>query len=119
MSTDDDMTDDERRSRYRDLVEVSARAIAFAPVCRGDVPKLAVELQVEAIELIDGWKDFDAKAPPGSQDLPIADRVADEVFERANELRRLFMAGLTQGVADTVRDTLDDALDGEGGETTH
>ncbi len=76
---------------YQELVEVAARCVAFADITAAPLPKLVATLQVEAIELRGGWKKFDDSAPPGTQNLPIADQVADEVFRRANELRVEFL----------------------------
>ena len=81
------MTDEDRR-RFDDLVEVAARAIAFVDLTEAPLPKLVVELQVEASELAGGWVDFDPDRPRGEQHLPIVDMVSDQIFERANELRR-------------------------------
>lgn len=81
------MTDDDRK-RYADLVEVAARAIAFTDLTSTPLPRVVVELQVEASELAGGWVDFDPDRPRGEQDLPIVDMVSDQIFERANELRR-------------------------------
>jgi hypothetical protein len=76
------------QKRYDDLIEIAARAIAFTDLTSGVVPKLVRDLMIEAVELAGGWDSFDPDAPPGTQSLPIADRVADAVFERANQLRR-------------------------------
>ncbi len=85
----------QERERYNDLVEIAARAIAFTDLTDVELPKVVVELQVEAAELAGGWVDFDADQPRGEQDLPIVDAVSDQIFERANELRRgLFGIGL-------------------------
>jgi hypothetical protein len=81
------MTDDDRK-RFADLVEVAARAIAFVDLTETPLPRRVVELQVEAAELAGGWVNFDADRPRGEQDLPIVDAVSDQIFERANELRR-------------------------------
>jgi hypothetical protein len=78
----------QERERYNDLVEIAARAIAFTDLTDVELPKVVVELQIEAAELAGGWTDFDADRPAGTQDLPIVDAVADQIFERANELRR-------------------------------
>ena len=79
---------DEDRERYNGLIEVAARAIAFTDLTSVELPKVVVELQVEASELAGGWVDFDPDRPRGEQDLPIVDAVSDQIFERANELRR-------------------------------
>jgi hypothetical protein len=78
----------QERERYNDLVEIAARAIAFTDLTDVELPKVVVELQVEAAELAGGWADFDADRPRGEQHLPIVDAVSDQIFERANELRR-------------------------------
>ena len=78
----------QERERYNDLVEIAARAIAFTDLTDVELPKVVVELQVEAAELAGGWVDFDVDRPRGEQDLPIVDAVSDQIFERANELRR-------------------------------
>ena len=79
---------------YADLIEVAARALAFTDITTVPLPKLVTMLQVEAIDLAGGWDDFDENAAPGTQDLPIADRVADAVFARANALRIEFAASI-------------------------
>jgi hypothetical protein len=76
------------RERYNGLIETCARAIAFSGLTDVELPKVVIELQIETADLRGGWKDFDADQPAGTQDLPIVDQVADEVFDRANELRR-------------------------------
>jgi hypothetical protein len=80
------MSDDDQK-RYADLVEICARAIAFTGLTDVPLPEAVVELQVEAGELAGGWTDFNPDIPRGSQDLPIVDAVADQIFARANELR--------------------------------
>lgn len=88
------MTGDDRK-RYNDLVETAARAIAFIDLTDVELPKIVLELQVEAAELAGGWADFDPDRPAGTQSLPIVEVVSDAVFARANELRRgLFGVGL-------------------------
>ena len=62
-------------------------AIAFTGLTDVPLPEAVVELQVEAGELAGGWTDFNPDIPRGSQDLPIVDAVADQIFARANELR--------------------------------
>ena len=79
---------DKDRTRYADLVEIAARAIAFTDLTATPLPKVVVELQVEAAELAGGWTNFDPDRPRGEQHLPIVDAVSDEIFARANELRR-------------------------------
>ena len=81
------MTDDDYE-RYNGLIEVAARAIAFTDLTDVELPKIVVELQVEASELAGGWVDFDPDRPRSEQHLPIVDAVSDQIFERANELRR-------------------------------
>jgi hypothetical protein len=76
------------RERYAGLIEVAARAIAFTDLTDVELPKFVTELMIEASELCGGWEDFDADRPAGAQDLPIVDAVTDEIFARANELRR-------------------------------
>ena len=73
--------------RYNGLIEVAARAIAFTDLTDVELPKVVVELQVEASELAGGWVNFDPDRPRGEQHLPIVDAVSDQIFERANELR--------------------------------
>ena len=77
------MTGDDSK-RYAELVEICARAIAFTGLTDVPLPDVVVELQVEAGELAGGWTDFDPDIPRGSQDLPIVDAVADQIFARAN-----------------------------------
>jgi hypothetical protein len=77
----------EDHKRYADLVEICARAIAFTGLTDVELPDVVVELQVEAGELAGGWTHFNPDIPRGSQDLPIVDAVADQIFARANELR--------------------------------
>jgi hypothetical protein len=81
------MTEDDEK-RYADLVEICARVIAFYELTETAIPAVTTELQVEAGELAGGWKDFDPDRPRSEQDLPIVDMVSDQIFERANELRR-------------------------------
>jgi hypothetical protein len=81
------MMNDDDRKRYTDLVETCARAIAFTGLTGVELPKVVLELQIEAAELAGGWDGFDADRPAGSQHLPIVDAVTDEIFARANELR--------------------------------
>jgi hypothetical protein len=84
---------------YDELVEVAARCLAFTDITAVPLSKLVTTLQVEAVDLRGGWEGFDENAPPGSQNLPIADQVADEVFRRANELRREFVEHIGRAVA--------------------
>jgi hypothetical protein len=82
------MTDDDRK-RYTDLVEVCARVIALSGfgLTNVELPRVVLELQIEAADLRGGWIDFDANQPAGGQHLPVVDAVTDEIFARANELR--------------------------------
>jgi hypothetical protein len=79
---------------YQELIEVAARVIAFTDIASVPLPKLVTYLQTEAVALRGGWDSFDERAPPGTQDLPVADQVADEVIARANQLRLEFAARL-------------------------
>jgi hypothetical protein len=76
------------QKRHDDLIEIAARTIAFTGLTDAAVPELVNDLMIEAVELAGGWDGFDPNASPGTQNLPIADQVADAVFERANQLRR-------------------------------
>jgi hypothetical protein len=79
---------DADQKRYADLVEICARVFAFYELTETAIPAVTVELQVEASELAGGWADFDPDRPRAEQHLPIVDAVSDQIFERANELRR-------------------------------
>jgi hypothetical protein len=72
---------------YDERIEIAARCLAFTNITSVPLPKLVTTLQIEAVDLRGGWDSFDAAAPPGTQDLPVADQVVDEVIARANELR--------------------------------
>jgi hypothetical protein len=77
-----------RNQEYDDLIEVAARAVAFSGLTDVALPALANDLMIKAVDLAGGRDSFDPELPPGTQSLPIADRVADAVFERANQLPR-------------------------------
>jgi hypothetical protein len=84
---------------YDERIEIAARCLAFTNIAAVPLPKLVTTLQIEAVDLRGGWDSFDATAPPGSQDLPVADQVADEVIARANELRLEFAAYIARAKA--------------------
>jgi hypothetical protein len=78
---------DETLARYADLIECSARILAFDGLVEAALPDLASVLTSEAIDLRNGWADFSADEQPGTADLPIVEAVIADVFARANALR--------------------------------
>ena len=88
------MTNKDKAALYAELIEASARIIAFEGISDMPLPSIAHSLGSEAVDLKNGWKDFDENGEPGTQPLPIVDQVADEVFARADALRRAFAAKL-------------------------
>jgi hypothetical protein len=78
---------DETLARYADLIECSARILAFDGLVEAALPDLASVLTSEAIELRNGWADFSPDEQPGTADLPIVEAVIADVFARANALR--------------------------------
>jgi hypothetical protein len=67
------------QKRHDDLIEIAARTIAFTGLTDAAVPELVNDLMIEAVGLAGGWDGFDPNASPGTQNLPIADQVADAV----------------------------------------
>ena len=78
---------DEQQARYADLIECSARVLAFDGLIDAALPGLVSALTSEAVDLRNGWAEFSADDVPGTADLPIVDAVIAEVFARANALR--------------------------------
>lgn len=78
---------DEKPGRYADLIECSARILAFDGLVEAALPDLVSALTSEAIDLRNGWTDFSSDERPGTTDLPIVDAVIADVFTRANALR--------------------------------
>jgi hypothetical protein len=78
---------DGKHVRYRDLVECSARIIAFDGLIEGDTPNLVSALISEAIDLNEGWAQFSTNDKPGTVELPVVDAVIADVFHRAEALK--------------------------------
>ena len=78
---------DEKPARYADLIECSARVLAFDGLIEAALPDLVSVLTSEAIDLRNGWADFSTVEQLGAADLPIVDAVIADVFARANALR--------------------------------
>ena len=72
---------------YDDLIEISARVVAFSVLTGRALPPRVHELISEAADLRGAWEKFSASKKPGTADLPIVDLVIDEVYARANALR--------------------------------
>jgi hypothetical protein len=90
---------DKDKATYDALIEAAARIVAFEGVSDAPLPGVSHTLASEAIDLRNGWRDFDVDGEPGTQPLPIVDQVADEVFARAHELRRAFVAKIVAEAA--------------------
>jgi hypothetical protein len=73
---------------YDDLIEISARIIAFSNLTGRAVPRRMHELISEAADLRGAWDKYSGESTPGSVDLPVVDEIIDEVYSRANSLRR-------------------------------
>ena len=78
---------DEQQARYADLIECSARILAFDGLIDAALPVLASALTSEAVDLRNGWAKFFPNDEAGAADLPIVDAVISEVFARSNALR--------------------------------
>src|SRR5262249_45835412 len=72
---------------YDDLIEISARVVAFSDLTGRTLPRRVHELISEAADLRGAWNEFSGSAKPGASVLPIVDSVIDEVCARANALR--------------------------------
>jgi hypothetical protein len=72
---------------YDDLIEISARIIAFSDLTGRALPRRVHELISEAADLRGAWDKYSGEGTPGSADLPIVDAVIDEAYVRANSLR--------------------------------
>ena len=79
---------DEKQARYADLIECSARILAFDGIIDAALPVLVSALTSEAVDLRNGWAEFCPNNETGAADLPIVDAVIAEVFARSNALRR-------------------------------
>ena len=79
---------DEKQARYADLIECSARILAFDGIIDAALPVLVSALTSEAVDLPNGWTEFCPNTETGAADLPIVDAVIAEVFARSNALRR-------------------------------
>ena len=93
---------DEQKARYADLIECSARILAFDGLIDAALPVLASALTSEAVDLRNGWAKFFPNDEAGAADLPIVDAVISEVFARSNALRREIFGNL--GRAATAKD---------------
>ena len=71
---------DEQQARYADLIECSARILAFDGLIDAALPVLASALTSEAVDLRNGWAKFFPNDEAGAADLPIVDAVISEVF---------------------------------------
>jgi hypothetical protein len=78
---------DAKQVGYFDLVECSARILAFDGLIDADRPNLVSALISEAIDLSEGWAQFSSKEEPGKAELPVVDAVIAHVFDRAEALR--------------------------------
>jgi hypothetical protein len=72
---------------YDDLIEISARSMAFSDLTGRALPRRVQELISEAADLRGAWDKYSGEGAPGSADLPIVDAVIDEAYVRANSLR--------------------------------
>ena len=79
---------DAKRARYADLVECSARVLAFDGLIDAALPDLVSAWTTEAIDLRDGWVSFSPNDKFSSAELPIVDAVIAEVRARADALRQ-------------------------------
>jgi hypothetical protein len=79
---------DAKRTRYADLIECSARVLAFDGLIDAALPDLVSAWTSEAIDLCNGWVSFSPDDRLGSSELPIVDAVIAEVRARADALRR-------------------------------
>jgi hypothetical protein len=79
---------DAKRARYADLIECSARVLAFDGLIDAALPDLVSAWTTEAIDLCNGWVSFSPDDKFGSAELPIVDAVIAEVRARADALRR-------------------------------
>ncbi len=77
---------DEKQARYADLIECSARILAFDGIIDAALPVLVSALTSEAVDLRNGWAEFCPNNETGAADLPIVDAVIAEVFARSNAL---------------------------------
>jgi hypothetical protein len=93
---------DEQQARYADLIECSARILAFDGLIDSALPALASALTSEAIDMRNGWVEFFPNDEARTADLPIVDAVIAEVFARSNALRREIFGNL--GRAATAKD---------------
>ena len=78
---------DEQQARYADLIECSARILAFDGLIDAALPVLASALTSEAVDMRNGWAEFFPNDEAGTADLPIVDAVIAEVFARSNASR--------------------------------
>ena len=104
---------DEKQDRYADLIECSARILAFDGIIDAALPVLVSALTSEAVDLRNGWAEFCPIDETGAADLPIVDAVIAEVFARSNALRReifgnLRRAATAKDVATRMREHLAD-----------
>ena len=95
---------DAKQARYADLVECSARVLAFDGLIDAALPDLVSAWTSEAIDLCDGWVSFSPDDKFGSSELPIVDAVIAEVRARADALRREIF-GHIHRVAERSTDT--------------
>jgi hypothetical protein len=79
---------DAKQARYADLIECSARVLAFDGLIDAALPDLVSAWTSEAIDLCSGWVSFSPDDKFGSAELPIVDAVIAEVRARADALRR-------------------------------
>ena len=93
---------DEQQARYADLIECSARILAFDGLINSALPALASALTSEAVDMRNGWAEFFPNDEAGTADLPIVDAVIVKVFARSNALRREIFGNL--GRAATAKD---------------
>jgi hypothetical protein len=93
---------DEKQDRYADLIECSARILAFDGIIDAALPVLVSALTSEAVDLRNGWAEFCPIDETGAADLPIVDAVIAEVFARSNALRREIFGNLRR--AATAKD---------------
>ena len=86
---------DAKRTRYADLIECSARVLAFDGLIDAALPDLVSAWTSEAIDLCSGWVSFSPDDKFGSTELPIVDAVIAEVRARADVLRRELLTTFT------------------------
>jgi hypothetical protein len=79
---------DAKQARYADLIECSARVLAFDGLVDAALPDLVSVWTSEAIDLCNGWVSFSPDVKSRSGELPIVDAVIAEVRARADALRR-------------------------------